>query len=89
MRGMLTTPDPAFALALGLSALLAFRNSKSRSWEQPERLARFCRCLPWLLLLVFGTAATLFGILHPEEFAALADPDMNGANIFVTTASRL
>jgi hypothetical protein len=64
--------DPVMDIALALSALLAISVEQDPPWECPDPLTTGRNWLPWVLLVGLAIASGVFGIMHPQEFAAAA-----------------
>lgn len=70
---LLTAPaiDPSL-MAFGLTALLVASSVRCERIVVDDRGGlRAPVWVPWAVLAVLAVASTLFGILHPEVFAAL------------------
>lgn len=72
MIAMFTQLDPVMDLALALSALLAISVEQDPPWERADPRTTGRNWLPWVLLIALAIASSIFGIMHPQVFAAAA-----------------
>ena len=68
---LFATPDKMICVALALSAMLAMAPAEDpvALWDRAYAVTR-PSWLPWGLLALLAAGSSLFGILHPLEFAA-------------------
>ncbi len=71
MTVMMTTPEQMLCLALLLTALLTMAGGDPIAcWERAHAAPPAPSCLPFIVLVGLAIACGVFGLAHPEEFAA-------------------